>query len=315
MAIDFAKVTNVVQEFAPQLFVDTITRRSMAWNLFDKVAPSSPQGPRWQVKTAGSSNAAPFAEGDAAPTPDEFEKVQASLSWGAYHSTIRIGGLSRRVLGAASESFIADYVGEQFRDQMADMIDEINADLLGGATTNGVTGLTAAISDTGTYAGLLRSTYSTWQSYVNDNSGSGRAATMALYDTTHNNLVDTNEGNYDLILCDQDQWDNFTALASGNGFPASASFQIMPGQPALEAVAGFTGARYKGRPVIAVPGYTAGRADFLMRDAFTIEILEDFSVIPLSIVNDDMTFYATIFLQAKLRNPKKDAASLQDLNT
>lgn len=310
MSVDFTKVTGVVQEFAPQLFVDTITRRSMAWNLFDKVSPTSPQGPRWQVKTAGASNAAPFAEGAAAPTADEFERVQASLAWGTYHSTMKISGLARRVLGAANESYIADYIGEQFKDQMADMVDEINADLLGGATTNGITGLTAAIAATGTYANISRSTYSAWGSSATAVSG---ALTVAVMDTQHNTLVDTNGGNYDIILCDQDEWDNFTALAAGNGFPAAGSFNIGPGQTAREAVAGFTGASYKGRPVVAVPAYTAGRMDFLQREAFTIEVLENFTVVPLAKTNDDMTFYATMVLQAKLRNPKKDATVLTAL--
>lgn len=313
--IDFTKVSPIVQEFAPQLFVDTITRRSEFYNLIRKVSPTSPQGPRWQVKTAGASNASPFAEGDAAPAADEFERVQASLDWGKYHTTVSLGGLSAKVLAAASSTYIQNYIQEQFRDSFEDMVDEINADMLGGATTNGITGITAAIADSGTYAGISRSTYSSWQSYVNDNTGTPRALTIALMDTVHNNLVDTNGGNYDVILCDQDQFDNFTALSSGNGSPAAQRFNVGPGQSALEAIAGFTGARYKGRPVLPIPGYTSGRMDFVRLEALTVEVLSPFMVTPLGKTNADMRWYGEVYLQMKLRNPKKDAAALTDLST
>lgn len=311
--IDFTKVNAVVQEFAPQMFVDTVTRRSEFYNLLRKTGPSSPQGPRWQVKVAGASNAAPFAEGDAAPSADEFEKVQASLAWGNYHTTVSLGGLSSKVLAAANATYIANYMQEQFADSFADLVDEINADLLGGATTNGITGITSAISDTGTYAGISRSSYAGWQSYVNDNSSTPRPLTMALMDTTFKNLVDTNGGNFSHILCDQDTFDEYTALTSGNGYPASARLMVGQGDTSLSAVAGYTGASYRGRPIVPIPGYTATRMDFVDLNALRIEVLDGFSLEPLAKTNEDMRWYGTIHLQMVLPNPKKQAAALVDL--
>lgn len=321
MAINSTLITNVLRKHRNQFFADAVTKRSAMYNLLRKEGPSSPQGPTWQVKVASNGSASLFVEGGTFPAAGNFEQVEATLPWGHYVALITLTGTAERQLEiGGGDAKIINYFRQQLTDANAQIVDLMHDHTLGGnntATVNGQTaqgiiGVTAAIGDTGSYAGISRSTYTVWQSYVNDNSGTPRALTIALMDDCHNNLVDVRGGSYNAVLMSQTQFDNYTQLSSGVPSP---HFQIPGTGPAsLTFNAGYTGATYKGRPVLVIPGYNTSRIDFVNLDALSIELLRPITVSEPRRQNDDTYWDITIEPQMKLRNPYMDAASLQDLS-
>lgn len=318
--IDYTLINEIVQELAPQLFVDQVSRNAHFLKFIEKKSPSSAQGPRWQAKVVGHSGASSFSEGSAAPAASDFQSEPAKLPWGQYHATVNLGGLSRDILEAANATYIADYLTKQLEGGMKDIADEVNTDAFSGTASPSVIGLTSAIDDAGTYADINRSTYANWQTYINDNSGTPRAISTALMASTHDYFINTVLGDYDQIWTSQSQVDALAALTSGVGV-ITPQLHVANGQTEAIAVLGFGGMEmmrpslfYRGRPVFAIPGYPSGRVDFIKKDTIWFEVLKDVMVEKLAKVNDDENFYITYKLQLVVSEPRMGCASLQDLS-
>ncbi len=320
MAIDFAKVTGAIAEYAPQYFAKAITRYTQVFERLKKVGPSSPQGPRWKVQSAGHAGAVAFAEGANDPAADEFEYANAALSWGQYHAKITLGGLSRDVLAVANEEFILGYVEEQMAEAFREMVSRIDTHLRGGVNANGIVGIVAAIDDANTYAGLDRTSVTSFACYINDNGGTPRALSMALMDTVHRQFVDVIGGNYTEIWTSLAQAQALTALSSGNGV-AAVQINVQNGAQTMTKTIGFGGpnpltphAYYNGRPVYAIPGYPSGRIDFVDPEGLELEVLRQPYVEHRAKTNDDESWVVYWKGQLKFKNPRFQAASLQDLS-
>lgn len=317
--INVAKVTEAIAQYAPQYLADGITRYTQVFQRVKQVGPSSPQGPRFKVKSAGHTGAVAFAEGDADPAADEFEFVNASLNWGQYHAKITLGGLSRDILAVANEEYILGYIEEQTREAIKELVSRVDTHLRGGVNANGITGLTAAIDDANTYAGIDRTSVTAFACYVNDNGGTPRALSITLMDTVHRQFVDVIGGNYTEIWTSLAQAQALTALTSGNGVP-TVQIAVQNGAQTMTKTIGFGGpnpltphAYYNGRPVYAIPGYPSGRIDFLDPDGLELEILRAPYVEYRAKTNDDESWVVYFKAQLKFKNPRFQAASLQDL--
>jgi hypothetical protein len=320
MTINQTAVASVIQDYAPQLFVDQVSKNSWLFNHIKERgglrSPSSANGPRWRVKTAGSSSSAWFAEGAPAPASSDFSETEAQLAWGTLHDSMQITGLAIAELDAQPTTYIDQYLRKQTEDHLAQMAVTINTALLGGVTANGITGLTAGIDDTNTYAGINRAIVTNWASYINDNSGIPRAISLTLLDTVHNQLTQTILGNYDEIWTGSAQADAITALAAGNGIITQYQIVADPQSPRYLGFGGLSNVRciYRGRPVFAIPGYPTGRVDFVDASKIWIEELTSLQTKELAQVNADMNMYFTYFLQAVFSETRMGCASLQDLS-
>lgn len=318
MAMDISLISGIIQQQAPNLFVDGLTKRSTLYNLIPKRGPSDARGPRWQVKTTAASSAQPFAEGGTFPVADEFEVTQAALTWGSYVATLKITGQAMDQLNASSQ-FVPNYMAEQVREAVADLVDEIDEDLRGGATTNGITGITSAISDTGIYAGINRGTVTAFASYVNDVSG---ALSVAELVDAADTLVDTRGGRFNAILTSRSQLNNYTALTSGEGVGALRLNSSSSGQTMQQFIAGYGDANdpfmgaptFRGVPLLAIPGYATDRMDLVDLSDMAIEVLRPLRVSEMYRKNDDYYWDLTTILQFRIANPRKTTASLQNLS-
>jgi hypothetical protein len=170
-------------------------------------------------------------------------------------------------------------------------------------------------------AGINRATTTNFQCYQNDNTGTPRALTMALMDDVHSNFVDSYGGRYDRILTSQTQVDAYTALSSGNGFPAPTRMVLSNADNSAIALGGFgmidplePAAYYRGRPIFALPGYASDLMHFVDMSQLELEILRDVRVDLKASTNDDITWYVTWKGQLTLRNPRMGAAVLDDLS-
>jgi cytochrome c556 len=142
----------------------------------------------WDVEFSGATAAA-FQEGsDVAPS--EFNQdpaVPAVLPWGMYRSAFKLSNLE---INAASRSIanatqLGNIVGVRLESSITKTIDVMNTDWFTGTGTDGsgnpnIVGLQAALSATGTYATISKTTYPEWQGNVLANGGINRPLTFDL---------------------------------------------------------------------------------------------------------------------------------------
>jgi len=301
--INTTLLSTVLTKTAPQLFADAVVKDSFFFNRIRKVPASNADGPTWNVKVTGSSSAAVFAEGGSYPAGSNFVDDQASLDWGRYVATVRFSGdmLDQARIGTG-DILIANYINEQLADAMSNLVDTIDDDLVGGETTNGITGITAAVHDSNTYANIDRSSVTAWRARETTTAS---AITMAILDAMHLGLTITDRGNYTTIFSDQAVFDDYVGLTSGTGAPTVLNIDA-----GGTFSAGFVAGQYKGRPWVVVPNYTANRVDFIDERGLSLEVLRDITTSPLMPVQgtDDMVATITYKCQMRLDNPRKQAA-------
>jgi hypothetical protein len=303
--INTTHITNVLRKNAPLDFYDAISRNNTFINmLLARRRPSmDPKGLRWKVKTTGMSEASTFAEGATYPEGDRFTESEAFIGWARYVQTIELTGDAKTQLeNYGSAQMIANYFAQQQEEAIRAMQSAQDADALSGDNTNGLTGITSMIADANTYAGLDRTTVTNWQSYENTTAS---GVTMAILDDMHNELTDTRRGNYTAILSDTQRLDEYTSLTSGNGAPNTINMNA-----GGIFAAGWNGATYRGRPWIAIPGYTANRIDFIDENGLFAEEFETLRVSDLQQVQgkDKWVWWLIHKLQIGLQNPRKQSA-------
>lgn len=321
-----AKLHALIADNAPQAVDEALSASSMLWNLFPKI----PCGARidWQVKTASNSVSSGYTHGSGYGSAGAASTTQASLYLGNYSSVI---GLTDFELDAAAFAGDRFKVGELMRFQLADAASEmaqaIHTGAISGSThasTNGtVIGTTGGmVEDDNSYGGINRGSVAAHAPYVNDNSGTPRAVSTTLLGDVIDTVRDRN-GNVNIGLTSQAQ---FNAIAALTG--VSETKNDLGGM----GIAKFVGVEtlyVKGVPLIAVPGYTAGRVDFLdtnyvawrflpsrptsgeymLGDAFKVTESR-----PTSGTSDVNCTVVRANVQLQLRNGFHRAASLQDLS-
>lgn len=144
----------------------------------------------WDVEFSGSGSADTVAEGSDV-AEGEFTTdvpVPATLSWGLYRAAFK---LSETEVKAAASSIgtpeaLVDIVGDRVLLKGASLASKINQDLFAGDGTDGsgnpnVVGFYGgALGNSGSYAGIDRTTYTEWKATVLANGAVPRALTMDL---------------------------------------------------------------------------------------------------------------------------------------
>ncbi len=204
----------------------------------------------------------------------------------------------------------------------------IETQLLSDGTGNSgkdITGIQAAIGDTGTYAGLDRSTYTWWKAYVSANGGTPRNLTEDLIAGVVDECLDRGADLSTLeIWCGPTQWRKFGALYKGERR-----------QKPEKLVGGYLALEYEGIPVIRVPGYGSGRMDVVdvgqfsykmlpvtsssplakqLRNVIAVPGMPGFGILVLGAVKDALEFWIIHYSQLKCANSYVQG-SLQDLVT
>src|SRR3990170_1779069 len=130
------------------------------------------EGVRWPVRYAGNASAGSYAEGDSGAGAGNQGFKKAFLGWKLNKVEVEVSGLAQAVGDAGG--MIVPALRTELDLGLSDLRGNINTQLMTDGTGNSakdITGLFAAIADTGTYAGLDRGTYTWWKSYVNANGG------------------------------------------------------------------------------------------------------------------------------------------------
>ncbi len=281
-------------------------------------------GIRWPVRYAGNSSASSYGEGDAAAGAGNQAAKEAYLAWKYNRVEIAVSGQALAV--GANGGMVVDPLRFELDNGLLDMRSNINTQLMGDGTGNSgkdITGLRAAIADTGTYAGLDRASYTWWKAYVNANGGTPRNLTEELMRDVKKTILESRGGRVTAIYTGSAQWYKYGDLLRAERRQMDAR-TLTGGYQALD---------FEGIPVILVPGYPAGRMDFVdenlleyhmlpitnenaeiagLRNVVAVPGQPGFGILILGTTSDAVGFWVIHYSQLVCRNPFK-MGSLQDL--
>lgn len=318
--INYALLTDTLIEETNQTFVDACNNDQFLYNMIKKVGPSGNGKSTWQFINARPT-AKGFREGDTFKNPDRFTQEKPELPPGYFHQVLSVTGHARDALKNASALQISDWLMQQYAIAAESMINEIEEAIYGGDDTDSeFVGLGSAIDDGNTYATINRASETKFRAYVNDNSGTPRALTVALLNTTHNAITQTNRAKYNTILASPTQVAAWRALAAdvsklgGQVQVTGNIYNQVTGTGTQEF--GASGLWFYGVQVTQVPGYPTDRIDFLDLTPMNckIEMHRDFEVSAPERVNDDTVWDITTGQTLVLVNPRRGSGRLADLS-
>ena len=331
--IEISTLSTIISDAFPRAFEQSVTRNANFFNLLRKVGYSNAKGPQWEPRLIGHSNAGTIAtEGGAYRSSSQSTTAKASLPWAVYNVTLDMSGDAVAQIQASDTNAIARIVEEKVEDATEGLAEVMNTHLMGGDSTpaRGFVGINAAFAAVGTYAGLSRSTYPNWATYVNANGGTPRAVTMALLEATSNYLINTLQGKWFVGLTSPDQEQTIANFTTG---APSQSLQIANGQTVNTISLGAGDVKQplvprvwvNGNPIVKLQGYTAGQVDFVDPSKLHIEVLEDTTGLtgtggPAKVqfekVQGADKYIWSMILRAQLvaRSPRLGAAVLDDLS-
>ena len=260
------------------------------------------EGVRWPVRYAGNSSAGSYGEGDTAAGAGNQGFKKAFLTWKLNKVEVEVSGLAQAI--GDNGGMIVPALRTELDLGLSDMRGNINTQLMSDGTGNSgkdITGLYAAIADTGTYAELDRGTYTWWKSYVSANGGTERALTEELMRDVKT-AVEARGGRVRAIYTSSKQW-----YAYGDILRTERR-QMNP----TTLTGGYQALDFEGVPLIKVPGYDTNRMDFVDEELLEYVVLKDFEAKPMAKTKDSDVIWVTHYSQLVCRNPYR-MGSLQDL--
>jgi len=260
------------------------------------------EGVRWPVRYAGNTSAGSYAEGDTGAGAGNQGFKKAFLTWKLNKVEVEVSGLAQAV--GENGGMIVPALRTELDLGLSDVRGNINTQLMSDGTGNSgkdITGLYAAIADTGTYAGLDRGTYTWWKSYVNANGGTPRNLSEELVRTVKS-TVEARGGRVTAIYAGSTQWYRYGDLLRAERRQQNPT-TLTGGYQALD---------FEGVPLIKVPGYPQTRMDFVDEELLEYVVLKDFEAKPMAKTKDSDVIWVTHYSQLVCRNPYR-MGSLQDL--
>jgi hypothetical protein len=260
------------------------------------------EGVRWPVRYAGNTSAGSYAEGDTGAGAGNQGFKKAFLTWKLNKVEVEVSGLAQAI--GDNGGMIVPALRTELDLGLSDMRGNINTQLMStgaGNTGKDITGIYAAVADTGTYAGLDRGTYTWWKSYVSANGGTERALTEELMRDVKT-TVEARGGRVNAIYTGSKQW-----YAYGDILRTERR-QVNP----TTLTGGYQALDFEGVPLIKVPGYSQARMDFVDEELLEYVVLKDFEAKPMAKTKDSDVIWVTHYSQLVCRNPYR-MGSLQDL--
>lgn len=159
---------------------------------------------------------------------------------------------------SGSDTQVLNLLDSKFQIARRTLVKMFATQLFSDGTGNGgkdLTGLAAAVSDSGTYGGISRSEYAWWKSRVDANAGTPRELTLDLMLKMFINISE-GEDQPNLIICDPKVWAVYHNLVQGKITMNTDEVQRM-------ASWGFNTLEFRGKPVVEDPYCPAGTMFFL----------------------------------------------------
>lgn len=265
---DETNLADITGALAVQLGPRVISQINRKTTLLSRLmkAPGMGKTNAWDVRFSGAS-AGTYTEGAAIVDNDldADDRVQASNAWGLYRSAFGISSLTRAVTSNSPNSpdELRNLVNADAMGSAAELASQMNVDAFSGSS--GIIGLDSALAASGTYAGLLKSTYPEWAGNVLANGGSARSLTKALIDELEEDIYTACGMSPDMIV-------TTPAIVRKYGHLFDSKLQVIPARvgeltargdgsnagPAHNVAAGETGYTYNGIQVLRDKDATAG---------------------------------------------------------
>jgi len=277
----------------PQVLIDAIGRKSALLGLFPRTFQVGGSAIEWRVNYAGNTSAGSYGDGDSPTVAGKQAYLKASLAWRYNRVQIRV---SRQAMeqAAGNVSLIGDIYQNEIDLGTADLIDTMETQVMSDGTGNGskdITGIQIAVSASGTYAGILRSTYTWWQSAITNISPPLTEAMIKALGRTLRNTP--RKANSTLFLCGPAVWGLIGDLLESDRFYSFA--QSTPSYlTGLMYEGGYRALGFEGRPIVEIPGYTANRLDYLDLNQAGIKFIRNFTVDDAVLDGDDWVFQVTV---------------------
>lgn len=275
--------------------------------LFPERSQDGDTGVRWIVKYAGNTSFATMSEGDPAPAPGSQSFLEAVVPWTYFHGTVRVSGQAMDQVGMSSTYNGTSLLATELAEAQRDLTDYMNTTFLG----TGATGIRGIIDDDSTnYAGVNRTTYTWWQSYV---PATVNGILLADYQDMFEAIHDAERaGKITHLLAPWNQITNYKDLAT-NGANALAGIQrvvIQPGAQSGRLDLGHTDAAFEGVPFTAIRDLatTTVLALDMSPGMWELVHIRRPNVKPLAPTNDDSLWYVTAGCALVCKNPRKQGA-------
>lgn len=326
MAVALTDLADQIVRLYGPAFVTTLTTKVFLLTRLQELGLVREGRPSldWQVNYAANSAVGSYGEGDTAAGSGKQLFKKATLGYKSVRAEIGMTGQALAVSEAGG--LFVDQLRTEIDNGLRDMRKSIETQVLSDGTGNSgkdITGLRAAIGDTGTYAGLDRGSYVWWKAYVNANGGTPRNLSEALIAAVMDEVLERGADLANVeIWCGPTQWRNFGGLYKGERRQTPTSL-----------TGGYQKLDFEGVPVIKVPGYTAARMDVVDRGQLTYEMLPvtantalarelrnviavpgipGFGILLLGAVKDQLELWLIHYAQLKCANPYV-MGSIQDL--
>lgn len=320
MAITLSDISNLLVQQVPQAFADGTTRGAYLSRLIQHRPYTKAGGSQWKFKSSGVT-AAPVAELDPLPAASKFTQLDPQLNGAYFAAAIEISDETMNQIESGLVVF-SDYVVQTINDAIVSLNREIEeATVAGLNATNGFVGLDLWASDTGSPAGISRSTYSAWQAYYNDNSGTPRAMSATLLRDVADTLVGTNEGRFNGVFFSPTKATTYSGL-SGVGIPVK-NFNVNNGEMMSAPVVGVGSSTdvmrpfsfFDDAPCFRVPTMPNDVVWFLDLEEIHYEDVQPIRVsAPRRSERRSTIWDITTALTLVVPNPKKNCAALADLS-
>lgn len=220
----------------------------------------------WSVRT-GSDSGQVFQDGADVSTYNADTIVPASMNYTTYGDAFQLSNFARAAaMAAGNPSEMDNMLREQVAEAAERTADKIITDAYAGngpSASGAIHGLFAsngALSNTGTYAGIDRSTYPQWASNVLSNSGVSRPLSLDLMRQMRRTIYVASGLKPDLIICDPEQHEKYAKLLQ-NERRYIDHVRIRGEKITLDA--GYHVLEFDGIPVVEDAKCTAGKMAFI----------------------------------------------------
>lgn len=313
-------ISNILIPMVPQVFSDGTTRNTYLSRLISHRPASKPGGSQWKFKQSGASASA-RAELDPMPAATKFTQLDPQLNGAYFASVLEISDEAMNALEAGTTQ-IGDYLSQAVDDAIIALNDAIESATVAGLdASNGFVGLDLWVSDTGSPAGISRSTYAAWQAYYNDNSGTPRALSMSLMRDVADTLVGTNQGRFNGVFMSPSKATTYSGL-SGAG-QVQRVFNVNNGDMGAMPTVGIGSANdvlrpfgyFDEAPCYRIPTMPSDVIWLLDLNEIHYEDVQPIRVsAPRRTERGSTVWDITVGLTLVVPNPKKNCAAVADLS-
>lgn len=266
MAINSAALTNVLnQVFRGQLANQLNNRVPLLSRITKRLG--SGKNIAWDVTVESNHNAGSYADGADITGDGATTDVPAILGWKYLKAEFKVTGPAMAQAASGGPEAFAKLLAKEVMGAGRDLAVQLATQIFGDGTGNAgkdIDGFAAALTNSGTYAGVSRATYPTWRATVLGNSGTPRALTKPLMDDAEEAVFTASGFAPDLIVTTPKIYKKFEQLFETilRHDPSNGDYRL-----------GASQLSYKGIPIVRDQYCPAGTMYFFTFDSLAFEQL------------------------------------------